>query len=74
MKFLKVFLSCSLWEDMQKSDSKTGGDHAIFSVLEVKRSKILQKSRKGDSFCLHSWFLFYGVSGAKTDLHNKYMI
>ena len=74
MKFLKVSLSCSLWEDIQKPGSKTGGNHGIFSVLEVKRSKILQKLRKGDCLCLHSWFLFHGVSGAKTDLHNKYMI
>ena len=27
---------------------------------------------KTDSFCLHSWFHLYGVSRAKTDLHNKY--
>ena len=32
--------------------------HAIFWVLEVKRSKILQKLNKWDCFCLHSWFHF----------------
>ena len=34
------------------------GHHAIFSVLEVKRSIILQKLNKRDYFCLHSWFQF----------------
>ena len=59
---------------MKKSGLKTGGHHAIFRVLEVKRSKMLQKLNKRDCFCLHSWFHFYGVSCAKTDFHNKYMI
>ena len=31
---------------MQKSGLKTAGYHAIFPVLEVKRSKILQKLNK----------------------------
>ena len=56
---------------MEKSGLKTGGHHAI---LEVKRSKILQKLSKRDCFCLHSWFYFYGVSRAKTDLHTKPLI
>ena len=38
------------------------------------RSKILQKLNKSDCFCLNSWFHFYGISHAKTDLHNKYMV
>ena len=59
---------------MQKSGLKTGGNHAIFSVLEIRRSKILQKLNKRDCFCLRFWFHFYGVFQAKTDLHNKYMI
>ena len=52
----------------------TGGHHAIFSVLEVKRSKILQKLNK--TFCLPFWFylFFYGVSPTKTDVQNKYVI
>ena len=58
---------------MKKSDLKTGGHHAIFAVLEINRSKILQKLNKSDSFCLHCW-LFFSVSRAKTDLHNKYII
>ena len=37
---------------MQKSGLKTGGYQAIFSVLEVKRSKLLQKLNKRDWFCL----------------------
>ena len=37
---------------------KTGGHYAIFGVLGVKRSKILQKLNKRDCFCLHSWFHF----------------
>ena len=59
---------------MEKSDLKIQGHHAIFSVLEVKRSEILQRLNKKDYFCLHSWFHFYGLSQIKTDLHNKYMI
>ena len=58
----------------EKSGFKTGGHHAIFQVLEVKRSKTLQKLSIQDCFCLHSWFDFYGVSQAKTNLNNKYMI
>ena len=54
---------------------KKEGHHTIFWDLEVKGSKIiLQKLNKRDCFCLHSSFHFYGVSRAKTDLHNKYMI
>ena len=49
------------------------GQHAIFSVLEIKRSKILQNLSKKDCFCLHSGFNFHGVSHAKTDLLNKYL-
>ena len=45
-------------ENMQKSSLKAGVHHAIFWVLEVKRSKILQKLNKRDCFCLHSWFHF----------------
>ena len=39
--------------------------------LEVKRSKILQKLNKRDCFCNILSLIFYGVSHAKTDLHNK---
>ena len=31
---------------MKNSGSKTGGQHAIFSVLEVKRSKLSEKLNK----------------------------
>ena len=37
---------------------KQGGHHAIFAVLEINRSKILQKLNKSDCFCLHSWLHF----------------
>ena len=40
------------------SGLKTGGHHAVFSVLEVKRSNISQKLNKQDCFCLHSWLHF----------------
>ena len=53
---------------------KNRGHHAIFSVLEIKRSKKLQKFNKRDYSCLHFWFHFHGVSRAKTDLLNEYMI
>ena len=59
---------------MQKSGLKPGGHLAIFSVLEINRSKISQKINESDCFCLHSWLHFYGVSRTKTYLHNKYMI
>ena len=56
-----------------KWDLKAGSHHAIFSVLEINRSKILQKL-KVTVFVYILGFIFYGVSRAKTDLHNKYMI
>ena len=59
---------------MQKSGLKTGTHHAIFSVIAVKKSKILPKLNKRDYFCLNSLCRFYGVSRAKTDSRNKYMI
>ena len=59
---------------MQKSGLKTGAHHATFSVLEINRSKILQKLNKSDCFVYILDFNFYGVSPAKTDLHNKYII
>ena len=37
---------------------KTGGTHAIFSVLEVKRSKTLQKLTKDTVFVFVFWFHF----------------
>ena len=40
------------------SGLKTGGHHAVSSVLEVKRSNISQKLNKRDCFCLHSWLHF----------------
>ena len=54
MKFLQIFLSCLLKENMYKSGLKTGGHHALFWILEVKRSKILQILNKRDCFYLHS--------------------
>ena len=51
----------------EKAGLKTGGHHAIFWVLKVKRSKILQRL-----FSLG--FIFYDISCTKTDLHNIYMI
>ena len=42
----------------------------MFSVLEVKRSKILQNVNKIDCFCSHTWFCFYGVSHVKNDSYN----
>ena len=43
----------------------TGGHHAIFSVLEVKRSKVLQKVNKRDEFVYILGFICYGVSAQK---------
>ena len=59
---------------MQKSGSKTGGDYAIFSVLEVKILKIFRKFNKRNCFVYILGFIFYDVSHAKAHLHNKYMI
>ena len=52
---------------MQKSGLKTGGHHAIFSVLGVKRLKIVQKLKKETVFVYILGFTFYGISCAKTD-------
>ena len=54
--------------------SKPGGHHVIFGVLEVKRSKILQNYTKKTVFVYILSFMLYGVSRAKTDIHNKYII
>ena len=49
----------NIWDkSFQPIVLKTGVHHAIFLVLEVKRSKILQKLNKKDCFCLHSSFQF----------------
>ena len=45
----------------------------IFSVLEIIKSKILQKLNKRVCFYLHSWLHFYGVSCAKAALHKHMM-
>ena len=60
-------------EKYVRTRSKNMGHHAIFRVLEIRRPKILQKSNKRYCLGLHSWFHFYGISRAKTDLHNKYL-
>ena len=56
---------------MSKLGLKAGDHHAISCVLEVKTSKIEQKRTV---FVYILGFIFYGVSHAKTDLNNKYMI
>ena len=58
---------------VKKSSLKTRGRHAVFSVLEIKTLKMLQKLNKQTTFVYIIGFIFYGVSGAKTDLYNKYM-
>ena len=50
------------------------GHLAIFWVLEIKTSKIVQKLNNRDCFIDILGLIFYGVSRTKTDLHNKYMI
>ena len=45
----------------------------FLSYRDQKIRNITNIERKG-LFCLHPWFHFYGVSGAKTNLHNNYMI
>ena len=42
--------------------------------LEVRRSKTLQKLNKETVLAYILGFVFYGVSRAKTDLHNKYIV
>ena len=51
---------------------KNRGSSCYFLSSRSRKIKILQKLNKRDCFCLHSWFHFYGVSRAKTDLHGKY--
>ena len=55
---------------MWKSSLKTGGHHAIFWVLEFKKSKNITKIKQKRLF-LFTFLVsfFYGVSRAKTDLH-----
>ena len=53
---------------------KIKGHHTISSVLEVKRSKILQKFNKRNCFFYILGFIFHGISRGKPDFHNKYMI
>ena len=53
---------------------KTGSYHTIFSVIEIKISKILQKMNKRTVFVYILGFIFYDISHKKTDLNNKYMI
>ena len=57
---------------MQKSGLKTGCHHAFFSVLVVKRSKILHKLKERYYFCFILGVIFY-VFHVKTDLHNNDM-
>ena len=37
MKFIGIFLSCSLQKNMQKSDLKTGDHHAIFQTSKYQK-------------------------------------
>ena len=41
--------------------------------LEVKRIKIYEKLNKESAFVYILGFVFYGVSRAKTDVHNEYI-
>ena len=59
---------------MLRSNLKSGDHHAIFFVLEVKRSKTLQKLNKKTVFIYILSFIFHDVSHAKTDEGNKYII
>ena len=45
-----------------------------YEDLEVKRSKMLQKVNNETVFVYILSFIFSYISGAKTNLHNKYMI
>ena len=38
--------------------TSSDGHRAIFTVLEINRSKILQNLNKSDCFCLHRWLHF----------------
>ena len=46
----------------------------MFTVLEIRRSKTLQKLKKRDCFCFYSWFHFLWRFLRKTDLLKKYEI
>ena len=59
---------------MQKSVLKAGGHHGIFSVFEVKNQKYYKHWTKETVFVYILGFNFYGLSRAKTYLHNKYMV
>ena len=53
---------------MLKSGLETGSHHAIFWVLEVKDQKYYKNYTKESVFVYILRFIFYGVSGAKTNL------
>ena len=57
-----------------KTRFKNRGPPCYFLSSRCQKIKNIQKLNNRDCFCLHSWFHFYCVSRAKTDLHNKYMI
>ena len=47
----------------------------IFSEFQRSKDKIYNKNcKKETNFVYIPRFIFYGVSRAKADLHNKYMI
>ena len=59
---------------MWKSGLKTGSHRGSFWVLEVKDKKYYKYWTKETVFVYILGFIFYGLSRAKTDLHNKYLI
>ena len=59
---------------MWKSGLKTGSHRSSFWVLEVKDKKYYKYWIKETVFVYILGFIFYDLSRAKTDLHNKYMI
>ena len=59
---------------MWKSGLKTGSHRGSFWVLEVKDKNYYKYWTKETVFVYILGFIFYGLSRAKTDLHNKYLI
>ena len=63
----------------KKSGLRIGSHHVIFSVLEVKRSKILQKFNKRDCFCYIEtltflWLLIYDLTLSGSFFKQDYVL
>ena len=74
MKFLWIFLSCSFIRKYVKIRFKNRGSPCYFLFTRSKDKRYYKNWTKETVFVYILGFIFYGISRAKTDLHNKYMV